>query len=74
MPYRGRPLQLIQSIIWNWLQRCKLIENEALRRRNIEIWYEPVRVVYLLFLSIIFGTQYQSFEDMLAEMIKYEFY
>jgi hypothetical protein len=44
-----------KDILWNWLQRLKLVENDALRSHHLEIWYEPVQVVFLLFLSIIFG-------------------
>lgn len=32
---RGRSLELIRATIWNWLQRCRLVENNVLRKRNI---------------------------------------
>lgn len=51
----GRALRMSKDILWNWLQRLKLVENDALRSHHLEIWYEPVQVVFLLFLSIIFG-------------------
>jgi hypothetical protein len=37
-----------------------LVENKALTKKNMSIWYEPIRVVYLLLLSVIFGTEYES--------------
>ena len=64
-------MAVIQRIIWNVLERTKLVENNALRKRNIEIWYEPVRVVYLLLLSVLFGNEYKSFGEMLTDLSKY---
>ena len=37
----------------------------------MSIWYEPIRVVYLLLLSVIFGTEYESLEEMAKDLLKY---
>jgi hypothetical protein len=36
---RGRSLELIKGIVWNWLERTRLVENGALRKSSLEIWY-----------------------------------
>ena len=35
----GRTLEMLQRITWNWFERSRLIENNALRKKNLEIWY-----------------------------------
>ena len=69
--FEGRTIEVLKRIIWNWLERSKLVENNALRKKNLEIWFEPVKVVYLLFLSIMFGSEYKTMGDMLSDLTKY---
>ena len=69
-----RSVRMVGRIVWNWLERSRLVENGALRKRNIEIWYEPVKVVYLLMLSVMFGGEYGSLEEMFNDMLKYDYH
>jgi hypothetical protein len=61
---------MIKEIIWNLFERMKLVVNNALNKRSLSIWYEPIKVVYMLLLSVIFGCEYGSLEDMLKDLIK----
>ena len=64
-------MEMLKRIIWNWLERSKLVENDGLRKKNMEIWFEPVKVVYFLFLSIMLGSEYKTMGDMLSDLMKY---
>jgi len=35
MGVEGRTVKMVGRIVWNWLERSKLVENGALRKRNI---------------------------------------
>ena len=35
----GRPQRVIKQILWNYLEKLKLVQNDALRRENLEVWY-----------------------------------
>ena len=69
--FEGRTIEMLKRIVWNLLERSKLVENNALRKRNLEIWFEPVKVVYLLLLSIMFGSEYKTMGDMLSDLMRY---
>lgn len=64
--HEGRVLNIICNVFWDWLGRMNLIEKGAFRRSLIEVWYEPVSIVYLLFVSIIFGDDSRDISSILG--------
>ena len=70
----GRSLRVMQGIFWGWLEAQELVVNNAIKKESLSLWYEPVKVVFLLLLSVMFGTEYASIEEMVEKMVKYEYY
>lgn len=67
----GRPKRMIKEIIWSLFEKMGLIVNSNLNRRNLSIWYEPIKVIYMLLLSIIFGGEYESIGEMINDLIHF---
>ncbi len=69
----GRSQRIIKFIIWNYFEKMGMIQNNALRKQNLQIWYEPIKIVYMLLLSIIFGCEYDSIQEMINDLLRYDY-
>ena len=56
LDYRNNNISVILEVIWSWLDKNHLVEENVVRKTTLETWYEKNKLVYMLIISMIFGT------------------
>lgn len=61
--------EVVLEIIWSWLEKNNLIENNVLVRNTLESWYEKNKMAFVIMVSLIFGNNQASWIDMAYEVL-----
>ena len=48
-------LKVVENVLWELLEKNNLVLFGMFKKRLLELWYEPVKVIYFFFSSLIFG-------------------
>ena len=60
---------VVEEVIWSWLDKNQLIDNGVVMKTNLESWYEKNKLAYVMLVSLIFGTNKISTIDMAYEVL-----
>ena len=59
--------EVICLTLWKWLEKNGVIVNDMLVRSNMRLVYGRNKVVYYLLVSLIFGTNEATLQDLAQE-------
>ena len=69
LDYKEHNCAVIKEVIWSWLDKNHLVEEDIVRKTTMETWYERNKLVYMLLISMIFGTNDVSPLEMAYEVL-----
>jgi hypothetical protein len=52
--------ELVLNIVWNWLERNGIVEDDVVLRNTLQSWYGNNKMAFAIMISLIFGTHSTS--------------